>query len=309
MILLTLLGCQPESAPYILPTFVPLPLPTVTQLPTRIARTIPTRAVTATVTPYHTLPPTLIPLPSPTFVSLTALPQNETITFGQSVFGRPLIARRHGTGEQVLMLVGGIHGGWESNTAALMDALSAHFEASPDAILPGAALMIIPQLNPDGLTRGRVLEGRFNDHGVDLNRNWGCGWQPDAYFQQMQVDAGETAMSEPETQALAALITETQPALVLFYHSAADGIFTGDCQGDDAGAEAMAQVLGEATGYSFGAGFSAYPVTGTAPNWVASLGIPSADVELETWREPEFERNLRGVLALQCWVLGIVCES
>jgi hypothetical protein len=171
------------------------------------------------------------------------------------------------------------------------------------------ALWIVPALNPDGVARGRVLEGRFNDHGVDLNRNWGCDWEAVAYFQNREVSPGAAAFSEPETQTLAALILEVRPAVVLFYHSAADGIFTGTCNGDDAGAGGMAAELGEAAGYSYGETFSAYRVTGTAPSWVAAQGIASADVELATWRTTEFERNLRGMMALQCWVLGLSCEG
>jgi hypothetical protein len=104
------------------------------------------------------------------------------------------------------------------------------------------------------------------------------------------------------------LILEIRPATVLFYHSAASGIFEGDCGGDFGGAQ-MARVLGEATGYSYGADFSAYPVTGTAPSWVNAQGIPTADVELATWETSEFERNLRGVAAVQCWLLGSAAQQ
>jgi predicted deacylase len=230
----------------------------------------------------------------------------ESFVFGQSVFGRNLTAQRLGSGEKIMMLIGGIHGGWESNTVELMQELIAHFQTTPSDLLPGMSLLIIPMLNPDGVSRGRTLEGRFNDHGVDLNRNWDCGWKPVAYFQNREVDPGDRAFSEPETQALSGLISQVRPAVVLFYHSAADGVFAGNCNGTDAGSEAMAAVLGEATGYSYGAAFSSYPVTGTAPSWVAGQGIPSADVELATWRTSEFERNLRGVMALQCWIAGMV---
>ena len=37
---------------------------------------------------------------------------------------------------------------------------------------------------------------------------------------------------------------------------------------------------------------------------VDSLGIPSAAVELATNTSLEFNRNLNGVMALQCWLLG-----
>lgn len=310
-------GAVVDAASDVLPTLVPFPtLPeSVTVIPaaTRRLQAIPTRDRPASLTPLPTwtaslspagtapLTPTLPPLTLPT---ATVSAWHTTEVFGQSGFGRSLIAHRLGTGAQTLMLVGGIHGGWEANTVELLEALIAHYEAAPDEVLPGLSLVIIPALNPDGLDRGRVLEGRFNQNLVDLNRNWGCEWAATAYFQNRVVSAGDAPFSEPESQALSAYILQLRPAAVLFYHSAADGIFIGDCAGETAGSETLAQVLGDATGYSYGAGFSAYPVTGTAPTWVVAQGIPSADVELAVWQDPEVERNLRGVLALQCWLVG-----
>lgn len=232
-----------------------------------------------------------------------------SFVFGQSAGGRDLVARRVGDGERLLMLVGGIHGGWETNTSELMQMLIAHFEGSPAGVLPGMTLVMIPILNPDGAALGRTVEGRFNGNGVDLNRNWDCGWQAKAYFQSREVSAGTEPMSEPETQALAALINDQRPDVVLLYHSAASGVYAGGCEGEMGSvgeelSETMSVVLGQATGYSYGSDFTAYPVTGTAPAWIASLGIASADVELATWQQPEFDRNLRGVMAVQCWILG-----
>jgi hypothetical protein len=248
----------------------------------------------ATVTPQTSLtvvPPTL------------GLPSE--FVFGMSRGGRPLTAKKLGTGETTLMFIGGVHAGFESNTVELMNELISHFEATPTDIMPRVTLIFVPALNPDGLTKGRVLEGRFNDQSVDLNRNWGCGWEPVAYFQEREVSPGERAFSEPETQALAELILEQRPAAVLFYHAAANGIFSGECDGQDAGSAVMSTVLSEATGYPYGDDFSEYTISGTAPEWVGSQGIPSADVELASARETEFERNLRGVMALQCWSLGM----
>jgi hypothetical protein len=88
---------------------------------------------------------------------------------------------------------------------------------------------------------------------------------------------------------------------VLFYHSSAGGIFAGGCEGDH-GSALMSQILGQATGYAYGEPFTAYRVTGTAASWVDGEGIPSADVELQTQTDSEFERNLSGIMAIQCWL-------
>ncbi|TVR24893.1 MAG: hypothetical protein EA396_00395 [Anaerolineaceae bacterium] len=221
--------------------------------------------------------------------------------YGRSAEGRELFARRVGNGTRVIMLVGGIHGGFEANTVDLVNQLIAHFEANPAQISPAISLVMIPNANPDGYARGNVLFGRYNGNGVDLNRNWDCGWEPVAYFGQQTVNPGPLPFSEPESQALAALINDVRPSAVLFYHSAANGVFAGDCGGDGR-SQVLAQVVGAAAGYPFGSPFVAYPVSGTAPSWVDSLNIAAVDVELNSATLPEFDRNLRAVQALQCWV-------
>lgn len=233
-----------------------------------------------------------------------AVPGDEVI--GLSAGNHALVARRYGDGPRLLMLAGGMHGGYEQNTVALAERLAEYFAANPQAIPDGWSIVIIPAANPDGLLRGQNAEGRFNQHGVDLNRNWGCGWEPTAVWRATPVSPGSAPFSEPETQALADFITRLQPEAVLFYHSKAGGVFAGDCPTgpDPIDSAPMAAVYGEASGYSYGQDFSAYPVTGTAASWTAGQGIYSADVELETSNLAEFDRNLRGVLALLAWLDG-----
>ncbi len=271
-----------------------------TQTPRRIGE-IP--AWTLTPAPViASAPPAASPTAAPT------LPFSAATEIGRSVLGRALTVQRIGTGSRRLLLVGGIYGGYEANTVALMQQLIDHFVAQPGDLPPDTALLIIPVANPDGLAVGETLGGRLNGEGVDLNRNWGCNWSPAAFWRNQRVDPGAQAMSEPETQALATLIQAERPAAVLFYHSAAGAIYAGDCDGRH-GSAALAALLGRAAGYSYGSGFSAYPVTGTASDWVDGLGIPSADVELTTHGDSEFARNLRGVLALLAWIGGRVLDQ
>jgi predicted deacylase len=302
-------GCA--TAPPLTPTVAP----TVTPPPSL------NRPVTTTPRPVVAIPtisptPTAIP-PTPAAIAFTALPTTQRTAapvlraanltrIGVSVEGREIVAQRYGSGGRVVLLVGGIHGGWEANTVTLMNDLAAHYAANPADILPSLAVEIIPVMNPDGLPRGRVPAGRFNARSVDLNRNWACGWSSQAYWRTQTVDAGSAPFSEPETQAVAAYIEALRPAVVLFYHSAADGIFAGDCAYRPTGniSDVMSAVYGQAAGYSYGAAFSAYPVTGTAASWVDGLGIPSADVELSSTTSPQTAQNLRGVQAVQCWLVG-----
>ncbi|MDZ4768804.1 MAG: M14 family metallopeptidase [Chloroflexota bacterium] len=224
-------------------------------------------------------------------------------TVGVSHEGRAIDVYRFGTGARVLLLVGGMHGGYEANTVILMRRLIAHFQTTTDAVPGDAALWIIPVANPDGLAYGGGERGRFNGRGVDLNRNWGCDWSRDAVWRQTQVNPGIASFSEPETQAIADFILAHRPAAALFYHSAANGVFPGNCGGDH-GSAGMAALYAVSADYACCAAFSAYPVTGTAATWADGQGIPAADVELTTRDSPEFERNLRGVLALLAWASG-----
>jgi hypothetical protein len=91
-----------------------------------------------------------------------------------------------------------------------------------------------------------------------------------------------------------------EPAAVIFYHSALGAIFMGHCADCDSDGW-MGRLLAEATGYPYERSFTYYDVTGDASNWLAERGIPAAVVELESRDAPEFERNLAGVIALQCY--------
>ncbi|MEQ8675981.1 MAG: M14 family metallopeptidase [Aggregatilineales bacterium] len=282
-------------------TETPLIPPTQVQIPVTLTPRPTLNISTPTVAPQTAPLPFISPTPAR---ALSTVPQS--FVFGQSAGGTNLLAQRLGTGDTLLMLVGGVHGGLETNTVMLVAELIRHFSANPQDILPGISLIFVPELNPDGIALGRTVNGRFNGNGVDLNRNWGCDWSREAVFRDIPVSAGSAPFSEPETISLASLINDLRPATVLFYHSAANGVFAGDCDTTGLGniSAEMSAVLGNATGYSYGQEFSSYEVSGTEANWVDGLGIPSADVELASTEFTEFARNLRGVMALQCWLLG-----
>ncbi|GAB4470597.1 MAG: hypothetical protein Kow00124_06870 [Anaerolineae bacterium] len=229
----------------------------------------------------------------------TPYPASGVFSIGQSHEGRDIQVLQFGSGERLLVLVGAIHGGYEANTAALAEQLAQHFRQTPGEVLPNIRLMIIPVANPDGLARGTDLQARFNAQGVDLNRNWGCEWADTAYLRDREVDPGPRPFSEPETRALRTFFLATEPDAVIFYHSKANGVFPGACGGREPSIW-LGELLEEATGYPHGE-FSYYAVTGDATNWLAERGIPAAVVELATADDPEFSRNLAGVMALQCY--------
>ena len=191
-----------------------------------------------------------------------------------------------------------------------------HFEMNPTLIPKNLTINIIPVLNPDGLylvTRiegefaasdvpdpsTRVSEGRFNANGVDLNRNFDCKWQPESTWKGNVVSAGTAAFSEPESVALRDFVVKTNPEVVVFWHSKANNVYASECE-DGVLPETLEVMNVYAAAGRYGAvpSFDAYPITGDAEGWLASIGIPAVTVELETANSIEWKRNLAGVTAL-----------
>jgi murein peptide amidase A len=127
---------------------------------------------------------------------------------GRSVQGRAIDVVRIGepAAPRKVLVVGMIHGD-EPEGRKVVDLLRT---AAPP---PGVELLLVRDLNPDGLRR----HTRQNAHGVDLNRNSSQGRRflggPGTRFY-----AGPTAFSEPETQAIRGLILATRPAVTVWYH-------------------------------------------------------------------------------------------
>lgn len=145
-------------------------------------------------------------------------------TFGESVEGIPLVAW------------------WPSATPTRVFFAAMHGEEAPTLLLAqhllrtihadDACAVVVPVLNPDGVLHGT----RQNANGVDLNRNFPTdAWVPAAApsfwpatitrtpERRTQMSSpGIHAASEPETQAIMALIERVQPAAVVDLHAPLD---------------------------------------------------------------------------------------
>lgn len=235
---------------------------------------------------------------------------------GKSVENRDIEVYEFGSGATSILLVGGVHGGYEWNSVILAETMIEHFMENPDLIPDNLTVSIIPVLNPDGLavvTGGQSKnitaqmvtnwnadgQGRFNANAVDLNRNFDCKWQPKASWRNNSTSAGATAFSEPEARVLRDYVQSINPSMVVFWHSVAGNVYASECE-----AGVLPLTLEAMTAYStagnYGAVpiFDAYPVTGDAEGWLASIGIPAITVELETRNSIEWKRNLSGTLAI-----------
>lgn len=242
---------------------------------------------------------------------------SETRVIGASVEGRPIAAYTFGSGPEHLLFVGGIHGGYEWNSTLLAYELFDHFTEHPEAVPQNVTVTIIPTLNPDGtyavvagaserFSAAQVVDdplleaqARFNARGVDLNRNFACKWQATSTWRGQEVSAGTAAFSEPEAVALRDYVQAHQPAAVVFWHSQGNAVYASECEaGVLPTTRTLMSTYAAAAGYRAIETFDAYPITGDAEGWLASLGIPAITVELATHEAVEWEKNLAGVEAL-----------
>ncbi len=130
---------------------------------------------------------------------------------GRSAEGRPIQVTVIGDRDAPVrvLVVGAIHG-TEPAGITVAEALR---RRPPD--LPGVALWVVRDLNPDGTAAGT----RQNARGVDLNRNFPSRWRAqgrpfDTYH------SGARPLSEPESRIAARLVRRLRPDLTVWYHQA-----------------------------------------------------------------------------------------
>lgn len=271
------------------------------------------------------LPPTPIaevtPPPAEPTSTATTTPQAEQdktqTVIGKSVGGNDIVAYHYGTGVTEILFVGGIHGGYEWNTALVAQQLADYLKANPDTIPQGVKVTVIPVLNPDGLAKvtgsvtanftaanvatsqATLTAGRFNGHNVDLNRNFDCDWQATGTWQNKAVSGGTAPFSEPESQALRDYVAAHKPAAALAWYSSAGGVYASSCGGSILPeTRTLLRAYAKASGYPAYDNFNAYKVTGDMVDWLAKSNVPAISVLLTNHQDTEWAKNLAGVKAL-----------
>lgn len=152
----------------------------------------------------------------------------EVEVIGASVEDRPLYAVHLGGEGPIVCVTAGIHG---LEYIGVQVAL----EVARLGPLPGARLVVLPVLNPDGYARtwreggsGRVRDLRKNANGVDLNRNFPLpydseapSWLPGAGSSDPDASTyrGAHALSEPEARAVASWMRRHRPHSSVNCHS------------------------------------------------------------------------------------------
>ena len=244
--------------------------------------------------------PAVVP-PTPEPVVLEPTPTSTVSVIGTSVEGRPIEAYTFGTGANNLLYVGGVHGGYEANSVRLAQGMIEEFQINQMVIPANITVHIIPNLNPDGYAKPESAsdaDRRFNANGVDLNRNFDCKWAPESSWRGQTVSAGTAPFSEPEAAALRDYVLANDPSAVVFWHSVANNVYGSECEnGILPETLALMSTYAAAAQYGEVPKFDAYPITGDAEGWLASIGIPAVTVELETRDSIEWVRNWAGTLA------------
>ncbi len=262
--------------------------------------------------PTQIIPPTVYYLPTLTPNPYSTLPVFETATpfildhgqqsniIGLSHEGRPIDVYTFGNGEHEYLIVGGIHGGSEWNTVALANELIRHVNDHPEIIPSDVTLYIIRNMNPDGEARAHSVDGRVNNRGVDLNRNfpsenWVADWDRDGCWVWRPTTGGSYGGSEPETRSVMSFIGAHKIQAVISYHSAALGVFPG---GDPWQPDSirLSKALAKATGYPYPPLDTGCEYTGTLADWAVENGVGAAvDMELTNHTDTDFKQNLEAL--------------
>ncbi|HAV77323.1 MAG TPA: hypothetical protein DCX53_08215 [Anaerolineae bacterium] len=260
-------------------------------------------------------PPTSYILPSLTPNPYYTLPVFETSTpfifangqganiIGLSLASRPIEVYTFGNGAREYLIVAGIHGGYERNTIELANELIRYVNDHPEVIPQDATLYIIRNMNPDGEARAEGVDGRVNNNGVDLNRNfpsenWTAEWNRDGCWIYRPTTGGSYGGSEPETRTVMSFIGSHDIQALISYHSAALGVFPGGVPWE-ADSIRLAKALAKATGYPYPPLDTGCIYTGTLADWAVENGVGAAvDMELANHRDTDFNKNLNALKAL-----------
>jgi hypothetical protein len=224
--------------------------------------------------------------------------RGEKSVIGSSVNDTDILAYHFGSGEEEIVLIGGVHGGYSPNTAALGSELVTFFKENGDIIPDNLTVTVIPNLNPDGAER-EGSAGRFNANTVDLNRNFDCEWSATAMWRSEEVSGGTAAFSEPEAAAVRDYVETYDPVAAIVWFSAEGKVYPSACDTTPSKASIeLAATFASAAGYKAEAEFKAYDITGDMVNWMAKQGIPAISVLLTDHKSTEWSKNEAGIKAV-----------
>ncbi len=227
---------------------------------------------------------------------------------GETVEGRPLRALFAGNPERRVVLIGAVHVS-ESGPELIVPAVERVLEENP-GLLEHTGIAALPCVTLDERERklrtGYAMYLRKNANGVDLNRSFDAWWRHAVTDPEVQTYQGEEPGAEPETQAVMALLEQSNPAAVFSFHSVASianafYLYTGfaDQEGDEEYVEHSREVARIYTEGMYGDKWEEYMIFRPSQNFgtvgayvYKEYGVPSFDLELDNYEVPH--RYVRG---------------
>jgi len=204
----------------------------------------------------------------PGLVKLFKLPYLTTAQ--RPVFGVEISADVKHDAAKPAILITGIHHGneWASGDVTMEFGIDLvqHFghDGRITRLLSKARVILVPVVNVDGF----IANQRRTADNVDMNRNYGFGWQPLAAG-----SAGSGPDSEPETRNVEYLVSNNQVNTFLTMHTCESLILYPPISTDEGQPQdqdrfvALAQQMAAQTGYGYKTSADDYPTTGEAISW------------------------------------------
>lgn len=208
-------------------------------------------------------------------------------------------------------------------------AMCAYYAAHPEK-LHGVGFTVFPMANPDGVSiaqygassvpegatrnfvagAGNTSAWKANAMGVDINRNFGAGWQ--AIDQGVHAPApenykGAAPDSEPETKALEAELRTGKYSAAVAYHMQGSIIYydePGNTAGVSRASSSLASAIASVNGYKkknlkASVSKSGHVVQGGFTDWAQlSCGVPAVTVEIGTSLPPAAQKSSPHLYAL-----------
>lgn len=218
-------------------------------------------------------PPVTIGDVATTDTTAVQMPTRRTI--GTSVEGLPIDMASHGTGLQDVLIIGALHGDAHAMSSVAQRLNLRLEEMTAEWPTSDAAVHVIVTANPDGASANT----RENANGVDLNRNF-----PTNDFRASE-EHGTSPLSEPESAAIAGLIEELRPSLIVVGLGTIHESFV-NYDGSD---ESMGRRLASASGLTYRSTDALEATPGSIGSWqgreigtdVAFIALnESADLEI-----------------------------
>lgn len=248
----------------------------------------------------------------------------QVATCGKSVLGKSIYSFVVGEGLRQIVYVGGTHGNeWLTSLLLLRFSEKLMIERSRDGAIAGykaneilkkTQLLVIPELNPDGIEiaiRGagaceeykgeciKICNGDFsnwsaNVRGVDINHNFNADWYALRDYEKSKgISApsprrfgGPYPESEPETKAITRLCRHLKPDALYTFHSQGEEIYYEYGTNTPEKALTMARALAGVSDYTLVKN-EGHAASGGLKDWfIEEFGKPAFTVEVGKGKNP-----------------------